>query len=109
MVNELGLLWVLYLSDRRAYTCAMLSPMVIPPFETFGTITLVKFITTSISEHSLMPRLKKLGYRQFFRILQNLLGLRVLGLPHSGTPSNSWISGRLRQDGSPGHLCFRIL
>ena len=36
-----------------------------------------------------MPRLKKLGYRQFFRILQNLLGLRVLGLPHFGTPYNT--------------------
>ena len=109
MVNELGLLWVLYLSDRRACTCAMLSPMVIPPFETFGTITLVKFITTSISEHSLMPCLQKLGYRQFYRILQNLLGLRVLGLPHSGRLSSSWVGGRLRPDGSPGHPCFRVL
>ena len=89
MVNELGLLWVLYLSDRRACTCAMLSPMVIPPFETFGTIALVKFITTSISARPLMPCLQKLGYRQFFRILQNLLGLRVLGLPHFGTPYNT--------------------
>ena len=56
-----------------------------------------------------MPRLQKLDYRQFFRTLQNLLELRVLGLPHSGTPSNSWISGCFRPDGSPGHLCFRIL